>query len=295
VVTAASETSLTAGVPAGATTGPVSVTLGAHTATSPGVFTVLQTLAIAPGSVTVALGGSVGFRATLDGIPTAAVTWRVSGIPGGNTSVGTISASGFYTAPTTLPAVLPVQVDAVLTSDPSRVVTATVQIVTQTSGVLVTAPVSVAVTQPGSALATSGAVSVAVTQPTGAQVLTGPVSVAVTQPGSAQVTSAPVSVAVSPVITGISPATGRVGTSVSLAISGANLQGTTAVQVLKDGLPDTTVTASALTAASDGTGVTCTLTIGAGAATGARVLQAVTAYGRSSNFTLGSNVFTVNP
>ncbi len=295
VVTAASETSLTAGVPAGATTGPVSVTLGGHTATSPGIFTVLQTLAIAPNSVTVALGGSVGFRATLDGVPTAAVTWRVSGIPGGNTSVGTISASGFYTAPAALPAVLPVQVDAVLTSDPSRVVTATVQIVSQTSGVLVTAPVSVAVTQPGSALATSAPVSVAVTQPTGAQVLTGPVSVAVTQPGSAQVTSAPVSVAVSPVITGISPATGRVGTIVSLAISGANLQGTTAVQVLKDGLPDTTVTASAITTASDGTGVTCTLTIGASATTGARVLQAVTAHGRSSNFTLSTNIFTVNP
>ena len=120
-------------------------------------------------------------------------------------------------------------------------------------------------------------------------------SVAVTQPGSAQVTSGPVSVAIAPVITGISPAAGRVGTSVSLAISGANLQGTTAVQVLKDGLSDTTVTASAITAASDGTGVTCTLTIGAGAATGARVLQAVTAHGWSSNFTLSTNVFSVNP
>ncbi|MEI8190304.1 MAG: hypothetical protein WCI75_11365, partial [candidate division NC10 bacterium] len=267
----------------------------AHTATSPGVFTVLQTFAIVPGSVTVVLGGSVGFRASLDGLPTAAVAWRVNGTVGGSAAQGTITPAGVYTAPGTLPAVLPIQVEAVLASDPTRIVAGTVQIVTQTSGVLLTAPVSVAVTQPGSAQVTSGPVSVAVTQPAGAQVTAGPVSVAVTQPGSAQVTSAPVSVAISPVITGISPATGRVGTSVSLAISGANLQGTTAVQVLKDGLPDTAVTASAITAASDGTGVTCTLTIGAGATTGARVLQAVTAHGRSSNFTLGSNVFTVNP
>jgi len=177
-----------------------------------------------------------------------------------------------------MPAVLPIQVEAVLTSDPTRIVAGTVQIVTQTSGVLLAAPVSVAVTQPGSA-----------------QVTSGPVSVAVTQPGSAQVTSAPVSVAISPVIRGISPATGRVGTGVSLAISGANLQGTTAVQVLKDGLPDTAVTASAITAASDGTGMTCTLTIGSTAATGSRVLQVVTPHGRSSNFNLGANVFIVNP
>jgi hypothetical protein len=277
-VNAATETSLTVSVPAGATTGPVRVTLGAHTASSPGAFTVLQTLAIVPGSATVALGGSAGFRATLDGSPTSGVTWRVNGIAGGSSALGTITTSGLYSAPNSLPAVLPIQVEAVLTSDPTRIVVATVQIVAQTSGVLITAPVSVAVAQPGST-----------------QVLAGPVSVAVTQPAGAQVTSAPVSVTAGPVITLLTPAAGRVGTSLSVNILGGNLQGASAVQVLKDGLADTTVTASGVTAAPDDTNVTVTLTIGPTAPTGPHVLQVVTSHGRSSNLNLNANVFTVQP
>jgi hypothetical protein len=247
-------------------------------ATSPGPFTVLQTFAIIPGSATVALGGTVGFRATLDGIATAAVTWRVNGTQGGGSGVGTINASGFYTAPNALPAVLPIQIDAVLLSDPTRIVSATVQIVAQTSGIVMAAPVAVAVTQPG-----------------GAQITAGPVSVAVTQPSGVQVTSAPVSVTVAPVIAAVSPASGRVGTSVGVTISGVNLQGASAIQVLKDGLPDTTVTASNVTAAPDGTSVTCTVTIGSTATAGSRVLQIVTSHGRSSNLNLTTNVFSVQP
>jgi hypothetical protein len=294
-VTAATETALTVSVPAGATTGQVTVTVGAHTATSPGPFTVLQTFEIVPGSATIALGGSVGFRATLDGIPTTGVTWRVNGIAGGTSDLGTINVSGLYAAPNTLPAVLPIQVEAVLTSDPTRMLAATVQVVSQTSGVLMAGPVSVAVTQSAAAQVLAGAVSVGVTQPTSAQVLAGPVSVGVTQPASAQVLSAPVSVTAGPVVTAVSPASGRVGTSVSVTLSGGNLQGASGVQVLKDGLPDTTVTVSGVAAVPDGTSVTCSLTIASTATTGSRVLQVVTPQGRSSNLNLNTNAFTVQP
>ncbi len=303
-VTAATETSLTVSVPAGATTGPVSVTTPAGMATSPGVFTVLQLFEIIPGSATVALGGSVGFRATLDGIPTTGVTWRVNGVAGGSPDLGTVNSSGLYTAPNTLPAVLPIQVEAVLAADPSRIVTATVQVVSQTSGVLASPAVSVAVAQgapSGNAQALAAPVSVAVAQspPSGtASALSGPVSVAVAQAapsGSAHVQAAAVSVSAGPIITAVSPTSGRVGTSVSVTISGGNLQGASAVQVIKNGVLDGTVTASSIVAALDGTSVACTLTIGSTASTGARVLQIVTPQGRSSNFDLGTNGFTVLP
>jgi hypothetical protein len=283
-VTAATETSLAVSVPPGSTTGPVTVKVGGRTATSASPFTVLQTFAIVPGSATVALGGTAGFRATLDGIATAAVAWRVNGIQGGGSDVGTINASGFYTAPNTLPAVLPIQVDAVLLSDPTRIVSATVQIVSQISGVLMAAPVAIAVMQPG-----------------GAQVIAGPVSVAVTQPAGVQVTSAPVSVSTGPVVTAVSPAAGRVGTSVSVTISGANLRSPPpdnsppGVQVLRNGLVDPTVTVSGVTSTPDGTSVTCALTIGSAAPTGARVLRVVISQGGSTNLNIGTNVFTVQP
>ena len=41
------------------------------------------------------------FTATVTGTTNTAVTWSVDGITGGNTTVGTISTSGLYTAPTT--------------------------------------------------------------------------------------------------------------------------------------------------------------------------------------------------
>ena len=140
-------------------------------------------------------------------------------------------------------------------------------------------------------------VAVAVTPPGGAQVTAGPVSVGVIQPNSAQILSAPVSVTCGPVVTAVSPASGHVGTSVSVTISGGNLGGASAVHVLKDGLADTTVTVvpGTLSAAPDGTSVTCTLSIGSTALTGSRVLRVATSHGESTNLNIGTNVFTVQP
>ena len=57
-------------------------------------------VSILPISVNVAAGGSQQFSASVTGSPNTAVTWEVSGIAGGNASVGTVSATGLYTAPT---------------------------------------------------------------------------------------------------------------------------------------------------------------------------------------------------
>jgi hypothetical protein len=54
---------------------------------------------VSPSSVSLALGATQQFTAMVTGGPNAAVTWSVNGIPGGNSTVGTISNSGLYAAP----------------------------------------------------------------------------------------------------------------------------------------------------------------------------------------------------
>jgi hypothetical protein len=71
-----------------------------------------QTVAIGPKSPTIALGATVQFSATATGLSSQSVTWYAGGTAGGNATAGTISASGLYTAPSTMPAQCPVQITA---------------------------------------------------------------------------------------------------------------------------------------------------------------------------------------
>ncbi len=293
-VLAASTGSLTTQVPAGATTGFITVTTPLGTATSPEPFTVLQGFAVVPTQADVALGGALGFQATLDGTPTTAVTWRVNGTVGGTAQQGTITPGGAYTAPPAPPPVQPVLIEAVLTADPTRVATATVRVVGQAAGLTSAPPVTVGSAAAAPAQAAAGPVTVGVSQPTGAQAVSGPVTVGVTAAQGAQALSGPVSVTGSPVVTAVTPASGAPGsTALGVTVTGANLQGASAIQWLLNGLPDATLTASALTPAPDGTTVTFTLTISASAPLGPRVLRVITPQGTSTNFDLGTNLFTV--
>ena len=290
-VTAATTGTLTVTVPAGATTGPVSVTAPQGSATSADAFTVLQALAILPEQTDVVLRGVVGFQATLAGAPAAAVTWRVNGVAGGNATVGTISATGLYTAPNTAPPVQPVPVEAVLTADTTQIARASVRVVGQAAGIEAAAPVSVGV-RATSAPAASAPLSVGV-QPTSAPAASASVSVARTAQ-SAPVAAGPVTVTGGPVLTGVLPADGAVGASaVAVILAGGNLQNATVVRFLRNGSVDSTVTAGTLTPGSDGTSLGCLVTIDASAPQGVRVVQVVTPQGTSNSFTLGANAFTV--
>jgi YD repeat-containing protein len=276
-VTAATANSLTTTVPSGATTGPISVSTLLGTATSPEPFTILEALAVSPDQAEVALGGSVDFQATLGGTPTPDVTWRVRGIAGGSATLGTISADGTYTAPSTPPPVQPVPIEAVLTADPTEIATASVQVVGQVSGIEAAAPVSVAVT------------------PSAGPTASAPVSVSLA-PQSTSAASGPVSVTRGPVVSGVAPTASAPGTTnLAVTLSGVNLQGASTVRFLLNGLPDGNLTASGLSPAGDGTSVSFSLAISGSAATGPRVVQVVTPQGTSTNFDLGTNVFTVTP
>lgn len=58
-------------------------------------------LTVTPSSVNLTPQGVQQFTATVQGTTNTAVTWSVNGVTGGNSTVGTITTDGFYTAPGT--------------------------------------------------------------------------------------------------------------------------------------------------------------------------------------------------
>ncbi|MCU1306225.1 MAG: Ig domain protein group 2 domain protein, partial [Acidobacteriaceae bacterium] len=60
-------------------------------------------VSISPTSASLQSGLSKQFAATVTGTTNTATTWKVAGVTGGNSTVGTISTTGLYTAPSTVP------------------------------------------------------------------------------------------------------------------------------------------------------------------------------------------------
>jgi len=85
-------------------------------------------ITVTPATATVPAVGTQQFTALVEGAANTAVTWQVNGVAGGNSSVGTISVAGLYTAPMAIPAGGTVTVAAVAQADPSRSDTAGVSI-----------------------------------------------------------------------------------------------------------------------------------------------------------------------
>jgi hypothetical protein len=65
-------------------------------------------------------GTTVQFTATVTGTANTAVTWYVNGVAGGNSTVGTLSSSGLYTAPKAVPSPPTVAVTASSQAEPSQ-------------------------------------------------------------------------------------------------------------------------------------------------------------------------------
>jgi hypothetical protein len=179
----------------------------------------------------------------------------------------------------------------------------------QPGGTLGARPVSIALAVNPAAQAVSGLVSLRAATAPGGQIGSKPLSVG-TAPGglvpsprlsvapipqSPPVAGKPLAVTRGPAILTVAPATGPVGgTNLAVTLTGANFQGATAVRFLRNGSVDTTLTATGVTPAGNGTSLTCTLAIGGSAPTGARVVQVVSPQGTSTVFDLGTNRFTVS-
>ncbi len=86
-------------------------------------------LSLAPSSVSVQLSTTQSFTANNPN-----VTWQVNGVVGGSASLGTISSTGLYTAPATLPSPASVTITAILTADTSRSASALVTLIAPPTG-----------------------------------------------------------------------------------------------------------------------------------------------------------------
>lgn len=93
-----------------------------------GTSTQAVSVTISPATATVRLLATQQFTATVTGTSNTSVTWSVGGVAGGNATVGTISTSGLYTAPGTLPSPNSVTVTATSAADTSKSASATVTI-----------------------------------------------------------------------------------------------------------------------------------------------------------------------
>jgi len=80
------------------------------------------TVTVSPASAQPFAGTTIQFTATVQNAGSFAVNWQVNGITNGDiTTVGSISVSGLYTAPNSVPtSQIPVKVTAVLQSDPAK-------------------------------------------------------------------------------------------------------------------------------------------------------------------------------
>jgi hypothetical protein len=86
------------------------------------------TITVMPNSAQPFPGVNVQFTAVVKNASSSAVNWQVNQVPSGNATVGTISSTGYYTAPNSVPNPATVTVTAVLQMDSTKTGSASVTI-----------------------------------------------------------------------------------------------------------------------------------------------------------------------
>jgi YD repeat-containing protein len=334
-------------VPQAATTGLVTITTPTGSVSTATAFTIAG-LRITPSFAAIRFGESVQFTAevlpaTLD----QNVQWSVQGVIGGNSTVGTISTAGVYTAPNTRFSSL--TISAVSIADSSRFGEAQVRVndpndiqsvfapsvsvsrgdnfgtaaltrqvavqygVSENSQAALAKPLAVQYGSSGdsqSALAkplavqygdgtnSAGALSPSVSVQRGISEQT----VALTNPVSVQFEDTPlqyfplnaVSATPGPYIQSLSPGNITRGTNVTLTVNGVGLSGATVLRfITASGTTDTNITVSNIVVSGDGSSLTATVTVAAGAALGSRTVFISTPNGDSITVNLGVNIINV--
>jgi hypothetical protein len=103
---------------------------------------------VTPNPVNVAVSSQQQFTAGVSGTTNTAVTWQVNGVAGGNLSTtGSISATGLYLAPATIPAPATVTITAISQADGTTSASAQATIVGMGGAVTITVTTNPVVTQ----------------------------------------------------------------------------------------------------------------------------------------------------
>lgn len=102
---------------------------------------------VSPTTATVATSSTTQLTAKVKNTKNTEVTWLVNGVTGGNTTYGTISATGLYTAPASVPSPAAVTVTVISKADTTRTAEATVTVAVPMSVSPSTTSVAVTSTQ----------------------------------------------------------------------------------------------------------------------------------------------------
>ncbi|MGH9467215.1 MAG: hypothetical protein ACRD1Y_07655 [Terriglobales bacterium] len=115
-------------------------------------------ITVSPATAQVPLGATQPFTANVTNATNTAVNWAVNGAAGGNSTYGTISNSGVYTAPATAPGTQTINVEATSVEDPAATATAVVTLITPIAVSIspTSATVNLGATQPFQATVTGG-------------------------------------------------------------------------------------------------------------------------------------------
>jgi hypothetical protein len=139
-------------------------------------------VAIAPKTANVRAGSSFQFTATVTGNSNTSVTWAVNGTAGGSATLGTISSTGNYSAPASLPNPKMLTITAVSVATASATASSAVTLLNPTPTLVGTNPASVGI----------GSFSLAVTGTnfvSGAQVFLGSTPLTTTYVSATQLTA----------------------------------------------------------------------------------------------------------
>jgi Fe-S cluster assembly iron-binding protein IscA len=120
----------------GSVPSPAQVTVTATSSADPtkkstATVTILPTIliSISPSSTQVPVGTKQQFNATVTGTSDTAVTWKLTGTGCSGSSCGTLSSTGLYTAPATVPASPQITITATSTVDTTKSASAAVTII----------------------------------------------------------------------------------------------------------------------------------------------------------------------
>ena len=112
-------------------------------------------ITVTPGSATVTAGSTQQFAGNVTGTSNTGVTWSVSGSGCSGAACGTISSSGMFVAPASVPSPAAVNVKATSVADPTKSASASVTIVAAVAVLLSISPTSASVPTVGTQLFTA--------------------------------------------------------------------------------------------------------------------------------------------